>query len=547
METVNHSKQLDEATKKIQLFETEPKFNKHLAFVLINELIWGKQELPGNSLPVQTVLRYKKRLRKSIDINTSKDLRALDAMWPRYARVNTLCNSQHRVARALREEGWLEVMYDRSVTSGQDFLNLVSGLGHNQYLVDLHIPALLVFPPKTPLYEHELIKDGSLVLQDKSSCFPVTALAPPPGSCVLDACAAPGMKTSQLAASVAGDWVAALGGKPPPGARVIAVERNSKRYGVLVEMLARTRADTLTTALNTDFLDLKPSDYKEVEYMVLDPSCSGTGMAKRGGDEVEPGQERLQKLSSLQYKLLNHALRFPGLKRVVYSTCAVSQEENEEVVAKVISTYPGWQVAEGVLTSWTRRGIQTFPDGEKFVRADSDQDWCNGFFVAVLERKSDSGVKWEKVNREETGAILKKEEKRDHNEKENLSPNVSFDLKNIKGNVPEEKANNKKKKKEKKKELDIIEQTAESTESFKTNNKRKLEQSDDISELKVKKKKKKDKSPVDIVLIEDCPISGPKKDKRKKKKERGHDSEAPNKIKDLPEKFDRSKKKKKKK
>ena len=198
--------------------------------------------MPGNSLPVQTVLRYKKRLRKSIDINTSKDLRALDAIWPRYARVNTLCNSQHRVARALREEGWLEVMYDRSVTSGQDFLNLVSGLGHNQYLVDLHIPALLVFPPKTPLYEHELIKDGSLVLQDKSSCFPVTALAPPPGSCVLDACAAPGMKTSQLAASVAGDWVAALGGKPPPGARVIAVERNSKRYGVLVEMLARTRA-----------------------------------------------------------------------------------------------------------------------------------------------------------------------------------------------------------------------------------------------------------------------------------------------------------------
>ena len=60
----------------------------------------------------------------------------------------------------------------------------------------------------------------------------MAALNPPAGSCVLDACAAPGMKTSQLAAAVAGDWVAALGGSPPAGAKVIAVERSTKRYQV---------------------------------------------------------------------------------------------------------------------------------------------------------------------------------------------------------------------------------------------------------------------------------------------------------------------------
>lgn len=456
METANHSKQIDEATKKIQLFVTEPRFHKHLAFVLINELIWGKQELPGDSLPVQTVLKYKKRLKKSIDVNTSKDLRALDASWPRYARVNTLCNSQHRVSRALREEGWLEVMYDRSVTSSAEFLDLVSSLSHGQYLVDLHIPNLLVFPPKTPLYEHELVKDGSLVLQDKSSCFPVTALSPRPGSCVMDACAAPGMKTSQLAATVAGDWVAALGGQPPPGARVIAVERSSKRHGVLCDMLAKTRADTVTTALNSDFLELEPSDYPEVEYMVLDPSCSGTGMAKRGGDEEEPSQERLQKLSSLQYKLLAHALRFPGLKRVVYSTCAVSPEENEEVIAKVISSNPEWKVSEGILSSWTRRGIPTFPDGDKFVRADSELDWCNGFFVAVLERNSDFKVKGEKVNGEETHISLKKEKKKKKNkekEKENLSLSESLENQDLQEEeVPAEQKIKKKKKKKRKNE-----------------------------------------------------------------------------------------------
>ena len=553
METANHSKQIDEATKKIQLFVTEPRFHKHLAFVLINELIWGKQELPGDSLPVQTVLKYKKRLKKSIDVNTSKDLRALDAAWPRYARVNTLCNSQHRVSRALREEGWLEVMYDRSVTASEEFLDLVSSLSHGQYLVDLHIPNLLVFPPKTPLYEHELVKDGSLVLQDKSSCFPVTALSPRPGSCVLDACAAPGMKTSQLAATVAGDWVAALGGQPPPGARVIAVERSSKRHGVLCDMLAKTRADTVTTALNSDFLELEPSDYPEVEYMVLDPSCSGTGMAKRGGDEEEPSQERLQKLSSLQYKLLAHALRFPGLKRVVYSTCAVSPEENEEVIAKVISSNPEWKVSEGILSSWTRRGLQTFPDGDKFVRADSELDWCNGFFVAVLERNSDFKVTGEKVNGEATHISLKKEKKKKKNkEKENLSLCESLENQDLQEEeVPTEpKIKKKKKKKEKMKDIDITENTDEILGAFTIKNKRKADQSAEVPEPEAKKKKKKNKNKENLDVDEPSNhLSSPKKEKKKMKKDRGCDSEPSTELmQDIkPDQSDNKKKKKHKK
>ena len=333
METVNHHKQIEEAANKIQLFENEPRFNKQLAFVLINELIWGKETLPGSSLPVQTVLKYKKRLKKTIDVNSSKDLRALDASWPRYARVNNLCNTLHRVGRQLREEGWLEVMYDKSQVTQKQFIEMISSLADNQYLTDLHIPNLLVFPPKTALYQHDLVREGSLLLQDKSSCFPVAALSPPAGVSVLDACSAPGMKTSQLAAAVCGDWVAALGGSPPPGARVVAVERSTKRFTLLSQMIERSRAKCVTEAVNSDFLSIDPAEYRDVEYLVVDPSCSGTGMVRRGGGEEEtPSQERLQSLSSVQSKLLSHALTFPAAKRVVYSTCAVSEEENERVV-----------------------------------------------------------------------------------------------------------------------------------------------------------------------------------------------------------------------
>ena len=89
----------------------------------------------------------------------------------------------------------------------------------------------------------------------------------------------------------------------------------------------------MTEPVNADFLSLDPAQYSEVEYLVLDPSCSGTGMVRRGGGQEEaPSQERLRSLSSLQCKLLSHALSFPAVKKVVYSTCAISEEENEKVV-----------------------------------------------------------------------------------------------------------------------------------------------------------------------------------------------------------------------
>ncbi len=54
--------------------------------------------------------------------------------------------------------------------------------------------------PQTDFHTHWLYRRGHLILQDKASCFPAAILAPPPGSVCIDACAAPGNKTSHLAA-----------------------------------------------------------------------------------------------------------------------------------------------------------------------------------------------------------------------------------------------------------------------------------------------------------------------------------------------------------
>jgi len=494
METQNHKKQLDQVTQKIELFVTEPRFNKHLAYVLINELFWGKQALPGDSLPVQTVLKYKKRLKKCIDMDGGVDGRTLCDTWPRYARINTLCINKEMMATQLEEEGWVEVIYEKKALDNKQFLQKISNLKEFQYLSDLHIANLLVFPPKSQLYNHRLVTEGSLMLQDKSSCFPVAALAPPVGSSVLDACAAPGMKTSQLAAAVCGDMFATLcGGQPPEGAKVVAVERSVKRYGLLKEILERSQASLVTEVLNQDFLKLDPNKHPDVEYIVVDPSCSGTGMARRGGGDEEPSNERLESLASVQTSLLLHALTFPSVKRVVYSTCAVSVVENEQVVGRVLEKVAGWEVAN-IMPAWERRGVGEYSDGSKFVRALAEEDMCNGFFVAVLQRK---------------GCIKAKKRKMVSEDNEELSGEISGEnCENVINDQPVEKVKKKKKSKHSLEEEELVDAA---------------HVPDDSNEFISKKKKKKSKDKLNEIDDDEAinvPDTSEEPETRKKKKKK---------------------------
>ena len=60
--------------------------------------------------------------------------------------------------------------------------------------------------------------------------------------------------------------------------QVYAVERSVKRCETLRKIVDGAGADSVVQVMNRDFLDLNPSEYADVEYIVLDPSCSGSGM-----------------------------------------------------------------------------------------------------------------------------------------------------------------------------------------------------------------------------------------------------------------------------
>lgn len=94
----------------------------------------------------------------------------------------------------------------------------------------------------------------------------------------------------------------------------------------------------------TDFLRLDvegDETLAEIEYALIDPPCSGSGIANRSlsamdSVDEEPSSDRLNSLGNLQAMLLKHALKLPRLRRCVYSTCSIYERENEAVIDEVL-------------------------------------------------------------------------------------------------------------------------------------------------------------------------------------------------------------------
>ena len=266
-ECLKYEKILEEAFAELDILNKESPLDETLAFILTTELLYGKKNLPGDSKPVKTILKYQDKLKGIIE-NKNFMAPSRDVKNPRYVRVNLLKTTMDLILTNFKREGF--VLKTKPIDY-EKFLDEIKSLNEFEFMLDFHMPNyLLVFPSKTHFYNHPLYLDGSLVLQDKASCLSVEALEPPPGCTLLDACAAPGMKTSHSISSVCNQQVKG---------HVIAVERNHKRYKVLKKILMQhcgEQSDTWKT-IHSDFLQLNPEQFPEVEYMIVDPTCSGSG------------------------------------------------------------------------------------------------------------------------------------------------------------------------------------------------------------------------------------------------------------------------------
>jgi len=217
---------------------------------------------------------------------------------------------------------------------------------------------------------------GLYYLQDIASQIPARVLAPKATDVVVDCCAAPGGKTTQLAALMgnAGLLVAMEADEQ----RIPSLTANLERLGVL--NCAVVHADVRKLA---DF-DLKP------DSILLDVPCTGEGVIARDPTrKTSRTMDDIIECSAMQKELLDAALEVlkPG-GRLVYSTCSFAPEENETVIDHALTRHP-FKLGE---IKWGEPGLTSFAGHEfdkQLRRARRFYPHVNGsqgFFVALLEK-----------------------------------------------------------------------------------------------------------------------------------------------------------------
>ncbi len=180
----------------------------------------------------------------------------------------------------------------------------------------------------------EWLDAGLIYVQDPSTSLACRLLDPQPGERILDACGAPGGKAAYLAA---------LSGDP---ASITVTDSSGKRLDRTRENLERLHAGGATLQqIDWTSDELDSSAIEPFDAILLDVPCSNSGVIRRRVDvrwRLQEGDFEHQ--ASLQSELLNSVARFlkPG-GRLVYSTCSIDREENEEVIGK-----SGLKIAETV-------------------------------------------------------------------------------------------------------------------------------------------------------------------------------------------------------
>jgi 16S rRNA (cytosine967-C5)-methyltransferase len=194
------------------------------------------------------------------------------------------------------------------------------------------LPEGLVLERPFDVYSSQLWRRGAIMPQSRSSMLAGRVLAPQPGERVLDLCAAPGAKTTHLAALMGNQGT------------LHAVERHPGRAQALTRTLQRMDVHTATVRV-ADATDTASADGL-YDRVLVDPPCSGLGTLQSRPDlRWRTSPERIAETAALQARILRVAAAHtrPG-GTVVYSVCTISRQESEDVIEQFLGDHPRFAV-----------------------------------------------------------------------------------------------------------------------------------------------------------------------------------------------------------
>jgi 16S rRNA (cytosine967-C5)-methyltransferase len=336
-------------------------------YAAINETVdaaKGRPSGPGNAKMINAVLRRAQREKEEIfkelkrqpdDIRLSHPDFMLQRWTRQYGEIET-----RKLAEWNNQPPETILRVEQAAISPADFLVKMEEGGIE---LELHPfsdrEKFYILPRGFSVRKLPGYSEGWFTVQDPATSISIDLLRPFSGETVLDACAAPGGKTAMIASRMKGEGT------------LVALDVHDDRIAVLSENMERLNLDWVEIVKGDARDPLKVLGDRKFDAILLDVPCLNTGVLRRRIDaRWRVNNKRHKAMAEVQKDIISACA--PLLKengRLVYSTCSLESEENEDLVARWVREHPGFSKA---------KAKKSFPP----------KDGADGAFAAVIRRET---------------------------------------------------------------------------------------------------------------------------------------------------------------
>ena len=245
-----------------------------------------------------------------------------------------------------------------------------------QAIATPYAPHGIRFPNKPALNQHPLFLDGTIEVQDEGSQLLAQLVNAKRGEIIVDFCAGAGGKTL------------AIGAKMANKGRIYAFDVSEKRLANLKPRMTRAGLTNIHPEKIHSETDPRITRLAgKADRVLVDAPCSGLGTLRRNPDlKYRQSPDTLASLQTQQQNILHAAaelVRAGG--RLVYATCSILPEENENQAEHFLQTHPDFELLDcSELLAAQKIPLNT----GKYLRLDTATHHTDGFFAAVFQRKS---------------------------------------------------------------------------------------------------------------------------------------------------------------
>ena len=314
------------------------------AYAAINETVEAAKSRPDGMRAggmINAVLRRAQRERDQVFMDLEKQPPSVRLSHPQF--LLDRWSSQYGAESAVELANWdnlpatTVLRVEQSRVDATDFIDRLREADIEPLLHPFSDREIfLVLPRGIAVKKVPGYQDGWFTVQDPATSLAVDMLSPRSGEVVLDACAAPGGKAAMMAGRMKGNG------------ELVAMDCHADRIHVLQENRTRLGLDWVEVVQGDARFPQNALGDRKFDAILLDVPCLNTGVLRRRADaRWRVDSERIAKITELQFSILSACAELLTEKgRLVYSTCSLEAEENEELVSRWAQENSGFRVVK---------------------------------------------------------------------------------------------------------------------------------------------------------------------------------------------------------